>query len=70
MRGEDTADAKVIKMMHDMLEVEKESDWWQDEEILAIVEERSIEYKIGKVKRILWETAKKEILSSKKKADK
>ena len=34
----DTADAKVVKTVHAMLEVEKESDWWQDEEILSIVE--------------------------------
>ena len=66
----DIADAKVVKMMHAMLEVEKESDWWQDEEILSIVEERSAEYKSGKVKGIPWETAKKQILSSKKKSNK
>ena len=53
-----------------MLEVEKESDWWLDEEILSIVEERSAEYKSGKVKSIPWETSKKQILSSKKKAGK
>lgn len=63
----DAADAKVVKMVHAMLEVEKESDWWQDEEILSIVEERSAEYKSGKVKSIPWGTAKKQILSSKKK---
>jgi len=66
----DTADAKVVKMVHAMLEIEKESNWWQDEEILSIVEERSAEYKSGKVKGIPWETAKKRILSSKKKTNK
>jgi len=66
----DIADAKVIKMVHAMLEVEKESDWGLDEEILSIVEERSAEYKSGKVKGIPWETSKKQILSSKKKASK
>ncbi len=64
----DTADSKVVKMMHAMLEVEKESDWWRDEDILSIVEERTAEYKSGRVKGIPWETAKKQILSSKKKA--
>lgn len=59
----DTADTKVLKMVHAMLEVEKESDWWKDEEILSIVEERSTEYKSGKVKSIPWEMAKKQILS-------
>lgn len=66
----DTADAKVVKMVHAMLEVEKESNWWQDEEILSIVEERTEQYKSGHVKGIPWETAKKQILSSKKKTNK
>jgi len=66
----DSADAKVVKMVHAMLEAEKESDWWLNEEILSIVQERSAEYKSGKVKGIPWETAKKQILSSKKKTNK
>lgn len=66
----DTADTKVVKMVHAMLEVEKESDWWQNEEILSIVEERSLEYRSGKAKGVPWETAKKQILSSKKKVKK
>ncbi len=66
----DAADAKVVKMVHAMLEVEKESDWWQNKEVLSILEERSAEYKSGKVKGIPWETAKKQILFSKKKANK
>ncbi|MEO6455203.1 MAG: addiction module protein [Ginsengibacter sp.] len=63
----DSADAKVVKMVYAMLEAERESDWWQDENILSIVEERSAEYKSGKAKGIPWETAKKQILSSKRK---
>ncbi len=66
----DAADTKVVKMVHAMLEIEKESDWWQNEEILSIVQERSEEYKSGKVKGIPWGTVKKQILSSKKKANK
>lgn len=66
----DSADTRVVKMVHAMLEVEKESGWWQDEKILSIVQERSAEYKSGKAKGILWETAKKQILSSKKKVKK
>jgi hypothetical protein len=66
----DTADVKVVKMVHAMLEIERESNWWQDEEILSVVEERSAEYKAGKVEGISWETAKKQILSSKKKVKK
>ena len=66
----DAADTKVVKMVHAMLQVEKESDWWQDEKILSIVEERSAEYKTGKAKSISWDTAKKQILSSKKKVSK
>ena len=62
----DIADAKVVKMVHAMLEVEKSSDWWQDEKILSIIQERSDEYKSGKVKGVSWATAKKQILSSKK----
>lgn len=26
----DTADEKVVKMIHAMLEVEQESDWWEE----------------------------------------
>ena len=63
----DTADAKVVKMVHAMLEVEIESDWLNDEEILTLVEERSAEYRSGKVKGVPWETAKKKILSTKRK---
>lgn len=59
----DKADAKVVKMVHAMLEVERESNWWQDDEILSVVEERSAEYRSGKVKGISWEKAKKQILS-------
>ena len=59
----DAADTKVVKMVHAMLEVEKENDWWQNEETLSIVQERSAEYKSVKVKGIPWETAKKQILS-------
>jgi hypothetical protein len=66
----DSADVKVVKMVHAMLEVEKESGWWQDEEILSIVEERSAEYKSGKIKSIPWETANKQILTSKKRVKK
>jgi hypothetical protein len=66
----DSADVKVVKMVHAMLEVEKESGWWQDEEILSIVEERSAEYKSGKTKGIPWETARKQILTSKKRVKK
>ncbi len=66
----DTADTKVVKMVHAMLEVEQESNWWQDDGILSIIEERSAEYKSGKVKGIEWETAKKQILSSNKKVNK
>jgi len=65
----DVADAKVVKMVNAMLEAEKESDWWKDEEILKIVEDRSSEYKSGKVKGIPWQTAKKQILASKKNAN-
>ena len=63
----DTADTKVVKMIHAMLEVEKEGDWWQNENILSIVQERSAEYKSGKLKGLQWETVKKQILSAKKK---
>jgi flavoprotein len=62
----DKADVKVVKMVHAMLEVERESNWLQDEEILSVVEERSAEYRSGKVKGISWVAAKKQILSSKK----
>jgi flavoprotein len=51
----DTADAKVVKMVHAMLEVENEGDWWQNKEILSIVEERAADYKSGKVKGVAWD---------------
>jgi len=63
----DTADPKVVKMMHAMLEVEREGSWWQDEEVLSIIEERSSAYKKGEVKGVPWESAKKRLLASTKK---
>lgn len=66
----DTADPKVVKMVHAMLEIENESDWLQDEHILSIVQERSSEYRSGKVKGVSWNTAKKKILVPKKKTKK
>lgn len=66
----DTADPKVVKMVHAMLEIESESYWLQDEEIKSVLEERTAEYKTGKVKGVSWETAKKKILAPKKKARK
>lgn len=59
----DTADIKVVMMVHALLESERESGWLQNEEILSIVQERSAEYKSGKAKSIPWKTAKKQILS-------
>jgi len=50
-----------------MLEVEREGNWWQDEEVLAMVEERSADYKSGKVTGIPWETAKKQLISTQNK---
>ena len=66
----DSADTKVVKMVHAMLQVEKEGDWWQDDHILSILHERSGEYKSGKIKGIPWVSAKKQILSSKKNVSK
>ena len=66
----DAADAKVVKMVHAMLEAEKETHWLEDEAVLSLVEERSAEYKSGKVKAIPWDRAKKQILSSGKKKGK
>jgi hypothetical protein len=62
----DTADPKVVKMVHAMLEVESESNWLEDEQVLSILAERSTQYKTGKVKGVSWETAKKKIVAPKK----
>jgi hypothetical protein len=47
----DTADVKVVKMMHAMLEVDADNDWWDEmpDEIKASVEKSLIESENGKV---------------------
>ncbi|MGV3768175.1 MAG: hypothetical protein ACO1NW_18735 [Chitinophagaceae bacterium] len=47
----DTADEKVVKMMHAMLEVEQESDWWDDlsDEARASIDRGLKEAQAGKV---------------------
>lgn len=66
----DVADPKVVKMVHAMLEIEQESDWLNNEQVLSVIEERSAEYKSGKVKGVEWQQAKRQILSSNKKRTK
>jgi hypothetical protein len=63
----DIAGLKVVKMVHAMLEVEKEGDWWQNEEVLAIVKSRSASRKAGKIAGVPWEKAKAEMLAGVKK---
>ncbi len=47
----DTADEKVVKMMHAMLEVDADNDWWSSmpDNIRADVEAALIESEKGKV---------------------
>lgn len=47
----DTADEKVVKMMHAMLEVEQESDWWDDlsDDARASIDRGLKEAQAGKV---------------------
>ena len=47
----DTADEKVVKMIHAMLEVEQESDWWDalSEEAKASIDQGLIEARSGNV---------------------
>ena len=47
----DTADEKVVKMMHAMLEVEQESDWWDElsDEARASIDKGLKEAQAGKV---------------------
>jgi predicted transcriptional regulator len=47
----DTADEKVVKMIHAMLEVEQESDWWDNlsEDAKASINRGLKEAKLGKV---------------------
>ncbi len=47
----DTADAKVVKMMHAMLEVDAENDWWDTmpDKVKADVEAALIESEKGQV---------------------
>ena len=66
----DVGDPKVVKIVHAMLEIEQESDWLNNEEVVSLIEERSAEYKSGKVKGVEWQQAKRQILSSNKKRTK
>ncbi|MFT4023666.1 MAG: hypothetical protein QM664_07775 [Flavihumibacter sp.] len=47
----DTADEKVVKMIHAMLEVEQESDWWDElsEEAKASINQGLKEARSGQV---------------------
>ena len=47
----DTADEKVVKMIHAMLEVEQESDWWDalSEEAKASIDQGLKEARSGNV---------------------
>lgn len=47
----DTADEKTLKMIHAMLEVEQESDWWDDlsEEAKASIERGLKDAEAGRV---------------------
>jgi hypothetical protein len=47
----DTADVKVVKVMHAMLEVDADNDWWHEmpDNIKASVENALIESENGKV---------------------
>ena len=55
----DTADDKVVKMMHAMLEVDADSDWWDEmpDKVKADVEGALIESQKGQV--ITHEAAQK-----------
>ena len=47
----DTADEKVVKMIHAMLEVEQESDWWDElsEEAKASIDQGLKDAQAGRV---------------------
>lgn len=47
----DTADEKVVKMIHAMLEVEQESDWWEElsEEAKASIDQGLKDAQAGRV---------------------
>lgn len=47
----DTADVKVVKMMHAMLEVDADNDWWNSmpDKVIADVEAALIESEKGEV---------------------
>lgn len=47
----DTADEKVVKMIHAMLEVEQESDWWDElsEEAKASIDQGLKDVQAGRV---------------------
>jgi len=61
------ADEKKVKAIFTMVEDElEEFDWSKNKEFLAELNQRSTDYKSGKVKGIPWEDAKKQILASSK----
>jgi putative addiction module component (TIGR02574 family) len=51
-------------------EIEEAYDYWNDRDFVAELNQRSSDYKSGKVKGISWEEAKTQIMSSEKRIKK
>lgn len=62
------AEDRKVKALHTMLEDEIAEiyDHWNDVQFTQQIEERSEEYKSGKVKGVPWETARTNILKTSK----
>jgi hypothetical protein len=61
------ADDKKVKAIFTMVEDEfQEFEWSKDKEFLAALDQRSADYRSGKVKGIPWEEARQKILVSSK----
>ncbi len=63
------ADEKKVKAIYTIVQadINEEYDPWHDKEFISELEERSTEYKTGKVKGVAWEDVKKKLLKSSRK---
>ena len=66
------AEDKKVKAIYSMLaeEIEEDYDHWDDKSFVAELDKHSADYKAGKVKAVLWEEAKVQILGSAKRKTK
>lgn len=57
------ADDKKVKAIYTIVEgdIDQVSEWWQDDKLMAEIEQRATDLKTGKDKGISWDDLKKEL---------